>query len=62
MFPAVSDKKEREGDSRRMGGILGGSCSVDSEAVTLLHLEDDPKSLFKSSELRTSFCDFAQTN
>jgi hypothetical protein len=53
----------REGDSRRMAGILGGSCSVDSEAVTLLHLEDEPKFLFKSSELiRSSFCDFAQTS
>ena len=70
MYPAVSVLREREGgreggrgDSRRMAGILGGSCSVDSEAVTLLHLEDEPKFLFKSSELiRSSFCDFAQTN
>jgi|UPI0001D46ABB hypothetical protein len=53
----------RKRNSRRMGDILGGSCSADLKAVTLLGLEDDPLSLFKSSEfIRCSFCDFEQIN
>jgi len=39
---------ESEG-SRRMGGILGSSCSTASNGAILLHFEDDPSSLLLGS-------------
>lgn len=47
-----------ERDSRRIGGILGCSCSTFSNAANLLHLEDDPH----SSELWCCFCSNKRKN